>query len=79
MVSGVRELVGRVVDEPALAGEGVLEPLQHRVDGARDLRDLVVRAGIADASSEVASRDQGRTVGDALERPQRASGCQPRE
>ena len=59
--SGVR-LVARVVDEPALALDRLLEALEHLVQGLAEPRELVPGVGDGEASPRLGRRD-GRRLG----------------
>jgi hypothetical protein len=68
------QLVAGLGDEPALGGEGVPEPLEHRVEGVRELTQLVARAGRGHQRRPrvAAAGHPPRGVGDLAQRPQQA-------
>lgn len=68
------QLVRGVADEPLLCGEGPLQPVQHVVEGVRQLLQLVVRAVQLDPPGEVRAGHPARGPGDPAERGQDASG-----
>ena len=61
------QLVRGVGDELALAREGVLEPIQHVVEGLREHPDLVTRALRCDSVGEIAGIDSGCDPGHATQ------------
>ena len=73
------QLVRGVGHEPALRALGRLERLEHRVERAREPRQLVV-AGVLDPAREVArARDVLGGVGQLGHGPDRRARGQPRE
>ena len=73
----VAQLVGGVGGEAALAAEGVVEPLDHVVEGVRQPPQLVVGAAQADAALEVRRADVARHARDPVDRRQRAARDHP--
>ena len=72
------QLVRRVVHEPALGGEGDLEPVEHRVDRGRDLGDLVMRRHRPHPHRQVAGGHARRPLRDPRERGERPARHEPR-
>ena len=53
-------LVARPVDEPSLAGDGVVDAPEHAVEGPAQPRDLVVRRRLRESRRRIGGRDRGR-------------------
>ena len=74
-VSGCTQLVTGVVEELALVAEALVEPLEHRVDGARQRRDVVV-AALGDAAGQVGGRDVARGLLEGAQRREQPAGLE---
>jgi hypothetical protein len=70
------QLVAGVVQEPPLGGEGRLQPVEHVVEGAGQLGDVVV-AGDGDAAGQVRLTDPLGGLADQPDRGQHPPGHQP--
>jgi hypothetical protein len=70
------QLVSGVVDEPPLCGEGVLEAVEHAVEGHRQCRHLVVAFHL-DATGEVGLGDGLRRLVEQAQRPQHPTRRHP--
>ena len=66
--------MGGVAGEAALPLEGVLDPGQHRVEGAGQPPQLVVRQVEVEAGVQVPAADPGRQSRDRGDRRQRPAG-----
>ena len=76
------QLVRGVVDEATLSGEGLVQSLEHVVEGVGKLFELVRRSVKRDAFVQPATRARGNTArgrGDVVDRPKYAAGHQPPE
>ena len=66
-----------VGQEPPLAGESSVEPLEHPVEGVGEPGDLVVGALEGDAAAQIGGLDLSSHVGDLLHRPQNSPRHHP--
>ena len=73
------QLVGGVGDEPPLAVEGALEPVEHVVEGLGQLVELVAWSAQRDPCRQVAFRRGAGGGGDPVQRAQHAPGDDPAE
>ena len=71
------ELVGCVVDEPAFAGDGLLQPRKHVVQRRREPAELVVGGRDRQAPVGLRCRDRGGLDAHTLDRPERRAGQHP--
>ena len=62
------EIVAGVGEEPALAGECPVQPLEHPVKGGGESGDLVIGAFESDAAAQIGSLDVTGHIGDLLHR-----------
>ena len=60
--------------ELPLLREGVLQPVQHAVEGGRQPAHLVVARGRSQAARQVSGLDAPRRAGDMIDRRERPSG-----
>jgi len=64
------QLVGGVANELLLAGGGVIDPGQHRVQGGGQTGELIAGGWDRDPATWVGAADPGRTGPQAFHRPQ---------
>ena len=70
------QLVARVADERLLARKRLLEPVEHLVEGAREVGELVVALD-RDAPREIGLADRARGVAQQAQRREHAAGHRP--
>jgi hypothetical protein len=66
-----------VVDQLPLGVEGLVQPVEHRVDRVREIAQLVPRAVELDPPGQVGGLDLPCGAGDRAHRPQRPPGQHP--
>ena len=74
---GSAELVGGVGDQSLAGVDALLEAVQHRVEGAREVAELVVDARDGDPLGEVVETDLVRAPGHPLDGSERLSSDPP--